>query len=120
MIKNASSEAISFMEDVLQWDPNKRPTANELLSHPFLKGFELRINSYENNLTSLRKKDNEDKERDRENNKERYETISRSKLSSKKSNNDKRTPFILKSKIKNKIKYFFLLFYFLPFIYLYR
>jgi len=39
IVKEASDEAIRFIEDILKWDPNKRPTAAELLEHPFLKGF---------------------------------------------------------------------------------
>jgi protein kinase len=93
MIKNASPEAICFMEDLLQWDPNKRPTASELLCHPFLKDFEFRINQNENILSGVRKKEIDE----RADNKERNETLSRSKIGSKKSNDDIGTPFILKS-----------------------
>jgi protein kinase len=39
IVKEASDDAIKFMEDILKWDPNKRPTAGELLEHPFLKGY---------------------------------------------------------------------------------
>ena len=43
IIPNASPKAIDFMKQMLQWDPNKRPTAANLLLHPFFN------NEYENN-----------------------------------------------------------------------
>ena len=35
IIPNASSKAIDLMKQMLQWDPNRRPTAANLLNHPF-------------------------------------------------------------------------------------
>ena len=35
IITEASSEAIDLMKQMLQWDPNKRATAKNLLNHPF-------------------------------------------------------------------------------------
>ena len=35
IIPEASSEAIDLMKKMLQWDPNKRETAKNLLNHPF-------------------------------------------------------------------------------------
>ena len=35
IIPNASNEAIDLIKQMLQWDPNKRPTAATLLNHPF-------------------------------------------------------------------------------------
>ena len=35
VILNASDDAIDLIKLMLQWDPNKRPTANNLLGHPF-------------------------------------------------------------------------------------
>ena len=35
IIVEASSEAIDLMKQMLQWDPNKRATAKNLLNHPF-------------------------------------------------------------------------------------
>ena len=36
LIIDASEEAVDFMGIILKWDPNKRPTALELLSHSYL------------------------------------------------------------------------------------
>jgi len=35
IIPNASPKAIEVMKEMLQWDPNKRPTAKSLLNHSF-------------------------------------------------------------------------------------
>ena len=35
VITGASSEAIDLMKQMIQWDPNKRATAKNLLNHPF-------------------------------------------------------------------------------------
>ena len=35
VIPEASSEAIDLMKQMIQWDPNKRATAKNLLNHPF-------------------------------------------------------------------------------------
>ncbi|XP_061109539.1 serine/threonine-protein kinase MAK-like isoform X5 [Conger conger] len=37
LIPNASSEAISLMRDMLQWDPQKRPTAAQALRYPYFQ-----------------------------------------------------------------------------------
>ncbi|XP_023682098.1 serine/threonine-protein kinase MAK isoform X1 [Paramormyrops kingsleyae] len=37
LIPNASSEAISLMKDMLQWDPKKRPTAMQALKYPYFQ-----------------------------------------------------------------------------------
>ncbi|XP_035285239.1 serine/threonine-protein kinase MAK-like isoform X3 [Anguilla anguilla] len=37
LIPNASSEAISLMRDLLQWDPQKRPTAAQALRYPYFQ-----------------------------------------------------------------------------------
>ena len=34
-VSDASNEAIEALSEMLKWDPNKRPTANKLLSFPF-------------------------------------------------------------------------------------
>ena len=45
-----SNEAIDFLEYIFQYDSNKRPSAKQLLNHPFLKSGinlnKIRINSY--------------------------------------------------------------------------
>lgn len=38
LITNASAEAINLMQVLLEFDPNKRPTALQALSHPYFKG----------------------------------------------------------------------------------
>ena len=43
IIPNASSNAIDIMKQMLQWDPNKRPSAANLLNNPFFSNDE---NSY--------------------------------------------------------------------------
>ncbi|XP_067840106.1 serine/threonine-protein kinase ICK-like isoform X2 [Heptranchias perlo] len=35
LIPNASGEAIQLMRDMLQWDPNKRPTPSQALRYPY-------------------------------------------------------------------------------------
>lgn len=35
IIPNASSDAIDLILKMLQWDPNRRPTAMQCLQHPF-------------------------------------------------------------------------------------
>nr|XP_057916212.1 serine/threonine-protein kinase MAK isoform X3 [Doryrhamphus excisus] len=37
LIPNASSEAITLMKDLLQWDPKKRPTAVQALRYPYFQ-----------------------------------------------------------------------------------
>jgi len=37
VIPDASPKAIDLMRQMLQWDPNRRPTAANLLSHPFFE-----------------------------------------------------------------------------------
>lgn len=44
VIPNASPEAIDLMKQMLQWDPYRRATANNLLNHPFFTKHT--INSY--------------------------------------------------------------------------
>ena len=36
IIQNASHDAIDFIKNLLNWDPAKRPTADQCLSHPFM------------------------------------------------------------------------------------
>lgn len=38
-IPNASQEAIDLMGEMINWDPNKRATANNLLNHPFFTNY---------------------------------------------------------------------------------
>jgi len=51
-------EAVNFLEFIFQYDPNKRPSAKELLNHPYLKNklnlSKIRMNSY----SSQSRKDN--------------------------------------------------------------
>ena len=48
IIPSASPKAIDLMKQMLQWDPNRRPTAANLLNHPFFQ------NENENdNMTNL-------------------------------------------------------------------
>lgn len=35
IIPSASAEGLQLMKDLLQWDPNRRPTARNILTHPF-------------------------------------------------------------------------------------
>ncbi|XP_043920907.1 serine/threonine-protein kinase MAK isoform X2 [Protopterus annectens] len=37
LIPNASNEAIKIMQDMLQWDPMKRPTASQALKYPYFQ-----------------------------------------------------------------------------------
>ncbi|XP_066517362.1 serine/threonine-protein kinase ICK-like [Hoplias malabaricus] len=37
LIPNASTEAIQLMRDLLQWDPKKRPAANQALRYPYFQ-----------------------------------------------------------------------------------
>ena len=39
IIPNACKEAIDFITETLRWDPNKRPTAHNLLLHPYFTKF---------------------------------------------------------------------------------
>ena len=47
IVPTASPKAIDLMKQMLQWDPNRRPTAANLLNHPFF------ANDNENNMTNL-------------------------------------------------------------------
>ena len=37
LIPNASAEGIQMIQDMLQWDPKKRPTANQALKYPYFQ-----------------------------------------------------------------------------------
>lgn len=37
MIPNASQEGIQLIQDMLQWDPKKRPTASQALKYPYFQ-----------------------------------------------------------------------------------
>lgn len=39
VIPSASSEAIQLMTEMLRYDPHKRPTAQQILQHPYFAGF---------------------------------------------------------------------------------
>ena len=39
VIPDASSDAIDLMKQMIQWDPNKRATAQNLLNHPFFTNY---------------------------------------------------------------------------------
>ena len=43
IIPDASKEAISMLNDMLNWDPNSRPTAQKLLQHPFFQNFPINM-----------------------------------------------------------------------------
>lgn len=96
IIKEASDEAIQFMEDILKWDPNKRPTAQELLEHPYLRSCNNMFKKKESSKLLLYEKENSVNK----DFKERLESglKSRSRLSSKKSNLNKNTPDLNKCK----------------------
>ena len=59
---NISKEAIDFLEYIFQYNPLNRPSAKELLNHPYLKNnITMRMNSYrsqsrEDNLMPLKEK----------------------------------------------------------------
>ena len=36
-ISQASKEAVSLMEDMLRWDPKKRPSAEKALRYPYFQ-----------------------------------------------------------------------------------
>ena len=46
LITNAWSEALEFMLSTLQYDSKKRPTASELLQHPFFKNYTITKDVY--------------------------------------------------------------------------
>lgn len=45
IIPNASAEALDFIQNVLKWDPNQRPTAEYCLQHPFILSNVVRFQS---------------------------------------------------------------------------
>ena len=60
IIFDISDDGIDFLEYIFQYDPKKRPSADELLNHPYLKNN--RLNSYnndniQNNFYSFKKND---------------------------------------------------------------
>ena len=40
LIPNANSDGIALIESMLYWEPKKRPTANQVLKHPYFKGMQ--------------------------------------------------------------------------------
>ncbi len=61
IIHDASSDAIDLMKQMLQWDPNKRATAQNLLNHPFFTNYPIskQISSFGNsNIIKNRKNTN--------------------------------------------------------------
>ena len=49
IIPDASDKAIDIMKKMLQWDPNNRPTASNLLNHPFFENMNENENENEKN-----------------------------------------------------------------------
>ena len=51
VIPDASSDAIDLMKQMIQWDPNKRATAQNLLNHPFFTNYPIinKISNYSEN-----------------------------------------------------------------------
>ncbi|OMJ94201.1 hypothetical protein SteCoe_2686 [Stentor coeruleus] len=45
IIHNASNDALDFIQSVLKWDPNQRPTAEYCLQHPFILSNVVRFQS---------------------------------------------------------------------------
>ena len=59
LITNAWSEALDFMMSTLQYDPKNRPTASELLQHPFFKNYTITKDVYYYTRSKNKKKDSE-------------------------------------------------------------
>ena len=43
VVPDASSEALNIMNSMLCWDPNKRPTATQLLQHPYFQNYQINL-----------------------------------------------------------------------------
>jgi serine/threonine protein kinase len=41
VITNASIHAIDLMQKMLKWDAHKRPSASQILQHPYFRGFQI-------------------------------------------------------------------------------
>ena len=55
VIYGASDDAIDFLENIFQYDPNKRPSADELLTHPYFTNVQ-RPNSYDLQIKDTRQR----------------------------------------------------------------
>ena len=67
LMPNASFEAIDLLNELLQYDPKKRPTSNQILQHPYFSSMNINqpiiSNKINNNNVSNNNNENKTKEK---------------------------------------------------------